>query len=129
MKYTILGRLSGLNEYVNANRHNRYKGASMKKEAENLISAYLTPVVCFKGPVHIQFDWYEKNKQRDKDNIASAKKFIFDALVKKGILDGDGWKHIEYFTDSFAVDPKNPRVEVVIEDYEGGKQNGSKNKD
>ncbi len=28
---------------------------------------------------------------------------------------------IEYFTDSFAVDPKNPRVEVVIEDYEGGK--------
>ncbi len=33
----------------------------------------------------------------------------------------DGWKHIEYFTDSFAVDPKNPRVEVVIEDYEGGK--------
>lgn len=26
----------------------------------------------------------------------------------------------EYFTDSFAVDPKNPRVEVVIEDYEGG---------
>ena len=24
------------------------------------------------------------------------------------------------FSDGFAVDPKNPRVEVVIEDYEGG---------
>jgi hypothetical protein len=45
-----------------------------------------------------------------------------------GVLQNDGWKHIEYFTDYFAVDPKNPRVEVVIEDYEGGKQNGSKNK-
>ena len=114
MKYTIYGRLSGLNEYVNANRHNRYKGASMKKEAESLISAYLTPVVHFKKLVHIQFDWYEKNKQRDKDNIASAKKFIFDALVKKGILEGDGWKHVDGFTDNFYIDKDNPRIEITI---------------
>jgi len=53
-------------------------------------------------------------------NIAFAKKFIQDSLVQMGVLENDGWKHIEYFTDSFAVDPKNPRVEVVIEDYEGG---------
>ena len=24
------------------------------------------------------------------------------------------------FTDDFAVDPKNPRVEVIIEEFEGG---------
>lgn len=29
-------------------------------------------------------------------------------------------KHIEHFTDDFAVDPKNPRVEVIIEEFEGG---------
>ncbi len=44
------------------------------------------------------------------------------------LLTADTVREIEYFTDFFAVDPKNPRVEVVIEDYEGGKQNGSKNK-
>ena len=58
--------------------------------------------------------------RRDKDNIAFAKKFIQDSLVHAGVLQNDGWKHIEHFTDDFAVDPKNPRVEVVIEEFEGG---------
>lgn len=51
-----------------------------------------------------------------------------DALVETGVLRNDGWSEIEGFSDDFALDPKNPRVEVTIEEYEGGKQNGSKRK-
>ena len=69
----------------------------------------------------IHYTWVEPNRRRDKDNIAFAKKFVQDSLVRMGVLENDGWKQIEYFTDSFAVDPENPRVEVIIEDYEGGK--------
>ena len=48
--------------------------------------------------------------------------------VLDNILRNDGWAEIEHFTDDFAVDPKNPRVEVTIEEYEGGKHSGkSKN--
>lgn len=39
---------------------------------------------------------------------------IQDALVHYGILEGDSWKHIAAFTDNFAVDTDNPRVEVTI---------------
>ena len=60
----------------------------------------------------------------DKDNIAFAKKFIQDSLVHAGVLANDGWNQIEGFTDDFAVDPKNPRVEVTIEIFEGGKRHG-----
>ena len=35
MKFTIRGRLPGLNEYIDAERSSRYKGAEMKKKYGN----------------------------------------------------------------------------------------------
>ena len=37
-----------------------------------------------------------------------------DALVKSGVLQGDGWKHIVGFSDEFYIDKENPRIEVEI---------------
>jgi hypothetical protein len=36
-KLTIPGLLPGLNEYINAERRNKYQAAAMKKQAEHLI--------------------------------------------------------------------------------------------
>ena len=74
--------------------------------------------VRFEKPVRIAFTWYEPNKKRDKDNIAFAKKFIFDALVENNVIPNDGWKNIDSFSDSFKVDAQNPRVEVEIMEVE-----------
>lgn len=124
-KLTIPGLLPGLNEYVDAERgaKGKYKAAAMKKQAENVIGYMIKTQlrgVRFTRPVVIHYTWIEPNRRRDKDNIAFAKKFIQDSLVHAGVLQNDGWKHIEHFTDDFAVDPKNPRVEVIIEEFEGG---------
>jgi hypothetical protein len=124
-KLTIPGLLPGLNEYIEAERatKGKYKAAAMKKQAENVIG-YMVKTqlfgVHFERPVIIRYLWVEPNRRRDKDNIAFAKKFVQDSLVSCGVLNNDGWNQIEYFTDSFAVDPKNPRVEVIIEET-GGK--------
>lgn len=116
MRFVIPGRLSGLNEMVNANRTNPYKGAKLKKDNERIVMDALRyqrvqPVY---EPVYLRFMWVEPNKRRDKDNIASAHKYILDALVKMGILENDGWKQILGFSDRFAVDPKNPHIVVEI---------------
>ena len=116
MKFTIPGRLPGLNEMTNANRANMYQGASLKKNAEKSIMAALmyqklTPI---HEPVYLRFNWVEPNKKRDKDNIASGRKFVLDALVKAGVLENDGWKHIIGFSDRFSVDKNNPRIEVEL---------------
>lgn len=130
---TIPGLLPGLNEYIDAERSHKgkYKAASMKKQAQNVIG-YMVKTqlrgVRFTRPVVIRYLWIEPNRRRDKDNIAFAKKFVQDSLVEMGVLKNDGWAEIEHFTDDFAVDAKNPRVEVTIEEYEGGKHNGSKSK-
>ena len=115
--FTIYGRLSGLNEYTLKCRGNRYAGASLKKQNEAKVSQAIlrSPNIAnISGKVHITFKWYEQNKRRDLDNIAFAKKFIQDALVELGYLEGDGWQHIVGFSDEFYIDKDNPRIEVVI---------------
>lgn len=115
MKFVINGRLPGLNDYTRACRGNKFAGAKMKSEAEDLIRFVirrkLTPV---KGRVFLYINWVEPNKKRDMDNIAFAKKFIQDALVKEGIIQSDGWAGIAGFNDTFSVDKDNPRIEIEI---------------
>ena len=80
--------------------------------------------VGFARPGSFLFRCLVPMRRRDLDNVAFAKKFIQDSLVHAGVLVNDGWNQIEGFTDDFAVDPKNPRVEVTIEIFEGGKRHG-----
>ena len=122
-KLTIPGCLPGLNEYIDAERGRagKYKAAAMKKQAEHIIGLMIKSQLRrlqITKPVMIHYLWIEKDRRRDKSNIAFAKKFIEDALVWTKVLKNDGWKEVEGFTDSFAVDRKNPRVEVVIEEVE-----------
>ena len=66
----------------------------------------------------MNYSYYEPNRKRDKDNISIFRKFFQDALVKGGYLENDGWAYIEGWTDSFAVDADNPRIEIeIIENY------------
>lgn len=117
----IPGQLPGLNEYVSAERTNRYKAASVKRQTEQRITYAIKAQargVHFHKPVVMRYRWYEPNRKRDKDNVAFAKKFVQDALVKSGVLENDGWKNIDHFTDEFFVDAQNPRVEVDIEEVD-----------
>ena len=68
-----------------------------------------------KKPVTMSYLWVEQDRRRDMDNVSSfGRKVIQDGLVKSGILRNDGWKEIKGFSDSFAVDQRNPRIEVTI---------------
>jgi len=118
-KFTIPGTLPGLNEYISAERSNKYQAAQMKKQAEHVIIQTIKAQlrnVTIHVPIIINYLWVEKNARRDKDNIAFAKKFIQDGLVKAGIIGNDGWEWIDGFTDEFSIDKKNPRVEVLIKE-------------
>ena len=111
----IPGVLPGLNEIIEANRANRFKGAQQKKEADHLV--YLSAALQRIRPgasADFVFRWYCKSRRNDKDNIASAKKFIFDGLIKAGVLKNDGWSEIGDFRDEFYIDKESPRVEVTI---------------
>lgn len=125
-RLVITGRLAGLNEYVAAERANRYKGAQMKRDAQVYVEYAIKRQmhgVRFSRPVRLRYLFVEPNKKRDKDNIAAfGHKVIQDALVEMGVLDGDGWAYIEGYVDDFAVDRVNPRIEVTIEEVAIGQE-------
>ena len=108
-------RLPSLNDYVRACRSNAYVGAKMKKKVEQEISGYIEELPRFDRPVRISFRWTENNKRRDFDNIAFAKKFVLDALVKYGKLKDDNRRCVTGFVDSFDYGAA-AKVTLVIEE-------------
>ena len=120
MEYLLIipGRLNNLNDYISAERANRYKGAQMKADNEAVVKAAITRSlrgVRIQKKVRMEYLWVEKNQRRDLDNISSfGRKVIQDELVKSRILQNDGWANIIGFSDSFAVDKEDPRIEVRI---------------
>jgi len=106
-----------LNEYIQAERSNKYKSAAIKEQLTNSV-AYLSLQQKFKLPDKkhdIIFTWYKPNNKTDHDNIAFAKKFILDGLVKAGALKNDGPKYIGNFQDIFILDKGRDYISCTIE--------------
>jgi Holliday junction resolvase RusA-like endonuclease len=110
-------KLPSANDYIKACRTNKYEAAKMKRDAEEMIGFYLLDkkVPRFENPVIIHFLWIEKNKKRDLDNVAFAKKFVLDALVRFGILKDDNRRCVTAFRDDFAYGKEN-KVILTIEE-------------
>lgn len=116
--FTIPYKLPGLNEYIRACRGNRYEGAKMKRDVERLIAVYARRLPEITGPVRVSFTWKEGDRRRDLDNVAFAKKFILDGLVKSGKLQDDNRRHVLGLIDNFTYTPKHWGVEVVLTEAE-----------
>ena len=105
-------KLPSLNEYVNICRTNPFKASKFKRNLEDDIGLFIGRLPSFEKPVKIHFHWVEGNKRRDLDNIAFAKKFILDALVKRGKLKDDNRKCVTAFTDTFEYGDES---KVILE--------------
>lgn len=89
----------------------------MKQRDQNIIRHYIPHGLKFKKRIFIEYNFYEPNTRRDKDNVAGYFIKIFqDALVQSGAIDNDGWKNIRGWSNYFDVDKANPRIEVIIEE-------------
>lgn len=102
MRVEIKMKLPSANEYIDVCRTNKFKAAQFKRNVENQIALFLKRLPRFEQPIRIRFHWIEENKRRDLDNVAFAKKFILDTLVKLGKLKDDNRKCVTMFTDTFA---------------------------
>lgn len=119
--FTVKAKLPSLNDYIDVCRRNKYQAAQYKRDVEEVIGwairsaqtkGTLKPI---KKPCKVHFEWHEKTTRRDCDNIASAKKFILDAMQKQGVILNDNQKYIKGFTDTFVKDTDNFVVVTLYE--------------
>lgn len=116
ISFTIPGELIDLNNYINAERTNKFRAAMIKKAETHRvmreiqaakvkkITEPITEMICV---------WYTKNEKKDADNVTFAIKFILDGMVAAKILPDDSRKWISCFTHIVDVGEK-PRVEIEI---------------
>ena len=113
-RFTIPFRLPGLNEVIGKNRSNPFAGASLKSRTDADIQWAIVGIRPVKAPCIVMMVFTEPNKRRDVDNVESAKKFVLDAMVKKGVLQGDGRKYV-IGDPSFTRRDNGPaKVDVTI---------------
>lgn len=114
MKITIDYRLSNWNETTNANRKNKYMGASLKKKEMNIIKMFLIgkPKIT-KYPIKLNCTWYVKNLASDLDN--KSLKSVLDAMQEVGILENDNCKHIQEINHKVIKSNKD-YLEIELEE-------------
>lgn len=117
-KLTIGFDLPDLNSYINTARTNPYASNNIKRDFTEAIALLakleLRPIEHY--PVHFTFEYYVRNRRKDKDNIDFAKKFILDGLVEGGILKNDNWSSIDDSWESKFYLSSSPRVVVTIKE-------------
>ena len=119
MYFKIEQRLPSMNELIAANRQNRYKGAKMKRETEEVIGQYIR-IARLRGtikpvsePVEVYIEWHERTKKRDVDNIQQGAKYVLDALQKQGILINDSRRYVKQIYHKI-VDDTEDFVEITL---------------
>jgi hypothetical protein len=124
--FWVPGPLPNLNDLLEARmkqgraaaQHRRWNAyTDLKRKWEKAISTAVKAAhpPKFKSLVDLSFHWVERDRRRDKDNVAGGgKKLLLDSLVECGVIPGDGWKWIGNFIDEFSVDPSRPGVMVTI---------------
>lgn len=117
MMLVLKGRLPCLNDVINANRTNRYAGATLKREIQDSIALALTNQVKkrYTGKVIIFIRYFEKDNRRDEDNVMSGAKFILDALREMKVIKNDSRKYVHLLQEVFT-DKKEPRIEIEIKE-------------
>lgn len=115
--FTIPGSLPSLNQTLKIPKY-RFGQAKRRRRVKYHVGSWImvARIPKFMGPVKIHMNWIEKDWRRDRDNIRAGAKPILDALVIQERIVNDTRKWVVDLTDSYGVDPKNPRIEVTITD-------------
>ncbi len=106
MEIIIHGRMPTLNEYIKAERGNRYAGAKLKKEATELVRVQTLRAPKVTHKVDVAFEWHT-TRRADHDNIAFQKKFTLDGLVLSGVLEDDSPRYVGRFSDKIVKDKED----------------------
>lgn len=109
---TLEYNLPTLNEYIKAERGNRFAAAKLKKTFTESVSWQVKKLPVIDYPFVMLTVWVMPNQRTDPDNIAYSKKYILDGLKSAGKIQNDNFDFVKGFIDVFKVDKANPCIKL-----------------
>lgn len=122
-QFTYRGKLTNLNEAVSMAKRSPYTYSKMKKEADRAIrkaiATQLKGVRIGAKPFRLTCEWYLPTMKNgfvraDPDNVASAVKYVLDAMqpyrkkiggkmmtISRGLIDNDGFENVREINHRF----------------------------
>jgi len=111
------GTLPGMNEIIRADKSSPYAYREINKlHTESIAWEAVRQKVPFYDKADFRIMWYCPDRRHDKDNVVVGAKSIRDGRVEAGVLKNDGWAQVGAIEHYFAVDNRNPRLEVEIKE-------------
>lgn len=86
-------KLYTLNEYIHEFNKSRWGANTIKQNSTKKCVPFFSGKK-FKTPIEVEILWVLKDRRKDFDNVAFAKKFIFDAMVDAGSIPNDTQKYV-----------------------------------
>lgn len=104
-----------LNEYIDAERSNKYRAAAMKRAITQRIKWWTMNQTRLKiiGLHDVVLTWTRNDRRHDADNIYAGVKFILDGIVAAGTLAEDNRKCIRNISHRIQQGKK----EVVVVEF------------
>lgn len=120
MKIILNTSFITLNEYIDAERKNKFMAANMKKFHTEKVQL-LAMEQKFKLPEkkhNIKITWYKPNSRSDHDNISFAIKFVLDGLILAKAMKSDSPKYIGNIYHEFEVDKTRNYISCAVEFFD-----------
>lgn len=106
-----------LNEYIEAERLNKFKAAKIKQALTSKIKLLTMAQTRqqLTGKYDLVIDWYRKTNRHDPDNIYFGIKFLNDGISAAKVIPNDNQTHIRNIHNNLHQHQKNM---VVIRFYD-----------
>lgn len=113
---TLLGKYDSLNTVFNNMKFNKFAAQSIVKRNQKQAWFQLRTREPLPEPADYEFIWHRSNRREDPDNIASAIKYIFDAMQQAKLIRNDNWAAVRSITHRFECDtrPGQEFVEIKV---------------
>jgi hypothetical protein len=115
VSFEIFAKLVTLNEYIDAERSNRYKAANLKKKMTNICARACEGLITDPKRLYdLHITWNVTDNKIDPDNIFFAVKFINDGMAKTGIIKADGRRNIRHIAHEIYTKPEYKIIVKLI---------------
>lgn len=97
-------KFTSFNDYISAERSNKFYGSTIKKKETNAVAYYMRNVEPIKEyPITIKMTWLFKTRNSDLDGMAFGRKVILDGMQKAGVLRNDNLTCIDEIIEKCEI--------------------------